>query len=112
MKFHGKVGFWKSDEEVRPGVFRPVIEERSYTGELIRNARRFQFEADKKNQNLIINNQVSILSDIYLRENLSSVLYVIWNGIKWHVGSVDINYPRITLELGEVYNGEEQSVIT
>lgn len=106
MKFHGKIGFWLGDVETSPGIWENRIEERAYTGEILRNGRRFQAVNDQQNDNLTITNKFSILSDLFLRENLDSVRYIVWNGAAWSVTSIDISYPRITLEIGGVYNGE------
>lgn len=104
MKFHGSVGFWTGDFEVEPGIWKPKIVERSYTGDILRNTRRFVEVSSQQNDDLLINNQFSILSDLYLKENLNSIRYVIWNGVKWRVTSVEIGYPRVLLEVGGVYN--------
>lgn len=112
MKFVGKVGFWEKEIEVKPGVFRSDIIEKTYTGEVYRNNRRFQSGENQQNQNLVINNQISILSDLYARNNWASIRYVIWNGAKWQVTSVEVTYPRLVLEIGGVYNGENARTIT
>lgn len=106
MKFCGKVGFWLGDKEVKPGVYKPDILERPYVGDVLRLSRRFQ-SADKQNDDLVPNNQISILSDIYMQQNWSSIKYVVWNNAKLKVTSVDINYPRITLEIGGLYNEKD-----
>lgn len=112
MKFHGKIGFWKGDAEIRPGVWAPQIDERIYTGDIFRNSRSFQQVSDKQNDDLVISNQFSVLSDLYMKENLNSIRYVEWNGMKWNVSRVTVDYPRITLEIGGVYNGKEQVGVT
>lgn len=111
MKFHGAVGFWCEEAEVKPGVWKSQILERSYVGDILRNNRRFQ-PADQQNDNFTISNQISILGDLYARENFDSIRYVIWNKVAWKVTSVEINYPRLILELGGVYNGERPIAVT
>lgn len=107
MKFSGKVGFWLNDVEVRPGIYKPGIVEKSYTGDIIKNSRRFQSVENQQNDNLVVNNRLSIISDLYMQKNWSSIKYVTWNNVRWAVNSIDIsNYPRIILELGGVYNGK------
>lgn len=107
MKFSGKIGFWEKDEEMKPGVFKPKIVEKSYTGDVLRNIRRFQTVENQQNDNLVISNRLSILSDLYMQKNWSSIKYVFWNNVKWKVNSVDIgSYPRVIIELGGVYNGK------
>lgn len=106
MKFSGKVGFWLKDVETKPGVYKPEIIEKSYTGDVLRNSRRFQAAENQQNDNLQITNRLSIISDLYMQQNWPSIKYVSWNGVNWSVSSVDISsYPRAILELGGVYNG-------
>lgn len=106
MKFHGTIGFWIDDEEVDAGVYMPHIVERSgYHGEILRNMRRAQPVSNQQNDDLVVNNQLSILSDLYLQQHWSSVRYVVWNGARLKVTNVEVGYPRIILEVGGVYNG-------
>lgn len=108
MKFYGVVGFYEGKKEVSPGIFRPSITEKKYYGDVLKNHRKFQ-PSSTQNDEFTISNQISILSDLYAQQNWNSIRYVIWNGVKWKVTSVEINYPRITLEIGGVYNGTETS---
>lgn len=106
MKFSGKIGFWMGDVETKPGVYKPEIVEKPYTGDVLRNSRRFQTVSDQQNENLVVSNRLSIISDLFLQQNWSSIKYIIWNNAKWKVTSVDIGSPpRAILELGGVYNG-------
>lgn len=106
MKFSGTVGFWIKDVETKPGVYEPKIVEKNYTGDIMSNSRRFQPVDNQLNENLKLVNRLSIISDLYMQKNWPSVKYVLWNGVRWNVSSVDVNsYPRIILELGGVYNG-------
>lgn len=106
MKFSGAVGFWLGDVKIKPGVYEPKIVEKNYTGDIINNSRRFQQVDNQLNENLKLVNRLSIISDLYMQKNWPSVKYVLWNGVRWSVSSVDVNsYPRIILELGGVYNG-------
>lgn len=108
MKFSGVVGFWKKDVEVKRGVFKSQIIRRPYTGDVLRDKRRFR-TSENQNDEFTISNQISILADLYFRQNWASIKYVEWNGVKWKVSDVDVNYPRITVSLGGVYNGTETS---
>lgn len=111
MKFSGIVGFWVKDVKTKPGVYRSEFIERPYTGDVILNIRRFQPVENQQNENLRINNRLSIISDLYMQKNWGSVKYVFWNNIKWKVNSVDVGSPpRIILELGGVYN--EKTTVT
>lgn len=104
MKFSGKVGFYSGTSETKPGIWTPAIIERTYTGDIIRNNRRFQ-NSEHQNDTLTTNNSISILSDLYARQNWQTIRYVIWNDVKLKVTSVEINYPKLVLEIGGVYNG-------
>lgn len=107
-KFHGMVGF-VDYEETSPSVFKEVASEREYSGELIRKNNRF-VSGQSINDNLVINNQISIIADPYINQHFPSIRYVNWKGANWKVTSVDdSNFPRIILTLGDVYNGQQTS---
>lgn len=110
MKFSGRVGFWINDVKVKPGVYKNRTIEKPYTGDVMKNIRNFQSAENQINDNLRVNNRISIISDLYMQKNWSSIKYVLWNGVKWKVSSVDVgSYPRVILELGGVYNGTTSS---
>lgn len=105
MKFVGEIGFMTDEEEVTPGRWKPKIEERHYVGDVLRNYRKNEVVSNQQNDNININNQFSIVSDIYLKDNWPMIKYVLWNGVKWKVSNIDLNnYPRVLLDLGGVYN--------
>ena len=105
MKFYGVVGFWIKDVEVSSGVFKPKIVEKMYYGDIKKNNRRWQ-ESDQINDVLKVNNTITILSDLFARQNLASIKYVIFNGTKLKVTQVTLDYPLLSLEIGGMYNGE------
>lgn len=106
MKFSGMIGFWEKDIETKPGVYKPKIIEKKYVGDILNNSRRFQQVENQQNENLRITNRLSIICDLYMQKNWSSIRYVTWNNVNWKVNSVDISpYPRVIIELGGVYNG-------
>lgn len=110
MKFSGKIGFWTKDVETKPGVYKSGIVEKSYVGDVLKNIRNFQSAENQQNENLRLNNRISIISDLYMQKNWGSIKYVTWNSVNWKVSSVDIgSYPRVILELGGVYNGKTGS---
>lgn len=107
MRFSGIIGFQDGEKEISPGIWKQKIVEKPYLGYVLRNNRRYVY-TDKQNPDLITTNQISILSDLYARQNWQSILYVVWNGVKWKVSNVDISYPRLTLDLGGVYGENER----
>ena len=102
-KFSGPVGFGHN-VEVRKGVFKDVMTERSYFGDVIKPSRRLD-EVDQVNLNLSVANSISIVADTYANENLFAMRYVKWMGTLWIVTDVDVQRPRLLLRLGGVYNG-------
>lgn len=101
-KYYGKIGF-VSTEETEPGIWEEIPIERLYFGDLIRNTRRLE-SSSKINSDLNISNQISILADPYLNNNLQRIRYVEFMGTKWRVETIDVQYPRLILSLGGVYN--------
>lgn len=102
-KFHGSIGF-SVIQETSPGVFQDEIVDREYSGNLIRNTRRYE-KGESANDNLLLNNQFSILGDIFTYENYPSIRYIKYLDVKWKVTNIEIQRPRILLTVGGVYNG-------
>ena len=79
--------------------------ERKYYGDLLRNSRRLQ-GSQQVNDDITISNQISILADPYAVQHFHAIRYAELFGTKWKVSSVEVQYPRLILELGGVYNGD------
>lgn len=103
VKFYGEIGYGKQ-EEIRPGVWNDVITERVHQGEVTLPSVN-QRGRDEINPNLTLGNSFSILLDGYIEHNLFAIRYVKWMGVLWSVSKVDLEYPRVTLMVREVYNG-------
>jgi hypothetical protein len=101
-KWHGAIGYAEMVETV-PGVWKEQIVERLYFGELVRNTRRLQ-ASDQLNDNINVANEISIVSDPFAFENFHSMRYVEFMGAKWKVSNVEVQYPRLILTVGGVYN--------
>ena len=104
-KFYGVIGFVKT-EETRPGVWEEIRTEKFYYGDLTRNVRKYQ-NGTGLNDDLNINNELSIVSDPFANENFHAMKYVVFMGAKWKVTSVEVQYPRLILTIGGVYNGSK-----
>lgn len=102
-KFHGFIGF-STFAETAPGVHEEQIVEQEYTGEFLRDAKRWG-STEYLNDNLSLTSRVSVIADPFALDNIAAVRYVKWNGVKWKVGSIEHQRPRLILQLGEVYNG-------
>lgn len=103
-KFYGAIGFAETVESV-PGVWEEKIVERNYFGDLIRNTRRLQ-SSDQLNDDINISNEISIVADPYVCQNIYVMRYVSFMGARWKVSNVEVQYPRLILTLGGVYNGQ------
>lgn len=102
-KYYGKIGYNES-VETTPGVWEEKIAERSYYGDLIKNSRRLQ-STDKVNDDINISNEISIVADPYATNNFHSMRYAEFMGTKWKITNVEVQYPRLILSLGGLYNG-------
>ena len=89
--------------EIEPGVWSEEFTERKYYGDLLRNSRRLQ-GSQKINDDITISNQISILADPYAVQHFHAIRYAELFGTKWKVSSVEVQYPRLILELGGIYN--------
>ena len=103
MKWHGVIGYGETTE-TEPGICTEHITERVYSGEILRNTRMLQ-TSGQVNDNINISNSISIISDPYANKNFHSIKYVEFMGTKWKVTNVDVQYPRLILSIGGVYNG-------
>lgn len=104
-KFYGKIGYAEASE-TSPGVWTDGITERNYTGDVIKNTRRWQ-SSENLNDDLVINNTISILADPFAYQHFHSIKYVEWMGALWKVTNIEVQRPRLILTIGGVYNGEQ-----
>lgn len=109
-KFYGPIGYAVT-EETTPGVWEDKITERMYYGDLVRNTRKLQ-TADQLNDNINVANEISILADPFARDNFHSMKYVGFMGTKWKITSVEVQYPRLILSVGGVYNEQQTTSVT
>jgi hypothetical protein len=107
-KFFGRVGYGFTVEN-EPGVWVDEIIEHEYYGDVIRNARNLR-EGENLNQDLSVQNSISIVADAYANDHFFAIRYVEWAGALWTVSSVEVQSPRLLLRLGEVYNGPTPAV--
>lgn len=102
-KWFGKIGFAET-KETAPGVWEEQITEREYFGDLTRNTRRLQ-SSENLNDNITVANEISIVADPFANQNFHAMRYVEFMGTKWKVSTVEVQYPRLLLSLGDIYNG-------
>lgn len=59
------------------------------------------------NDDINVSNEISILADPYANQNFHAMRYVEFMGAKWKISGVEVQYPRLILSVGGVYNGEQ-----
>lgn len=103
-KFWGTVGFVR-DVETSPDVFEEVATERGYSCEVLKREKRWQASGNVIDDNLTVENRISIFADPFALEAYDSIRYIVRGKSKWKVTSVEEAYPRLILTLGGVYHG-------
>lgn len=102
-KFYGVIGYAVTEMTER-GIYEERIVETEYIGDVLRNTRRLR-DGSKINDDITISNQISIIADPYAANNFHAMRYVEFMGAKWKVSEVEVQYPRLILTLGGLYNG-------
>jgi hypothetical protein len=102
-RFYGRVGYGES-VETAPGVWEDTITDVSYFGDVVKNIRQTR-DGASVNNDLSVNNSISIVADAYANEHFFAIRYVEWAGTLWTVSEVEVRSPRLLLILGGVYNG-------
>ena len=103
-KFCGKVGFITYTQD--GDVYKEAVTEKTYYGDVIRLSRRYE-PSDKLLDDMTLNNEIEIVADAFAYENFQAMRYVNYLGANWEITSATVGRPRITLQIGGVYNGEQ-----
>ena len=107
-KYFGKIGYIVT-KETSPGIWKPDVVERTYSGDVLRNSSTWSESSGSTNDNLELNCQISIVADPFAYQNFHSMKYIHYLGAKWKVKTVEPKYPRLILTVGGVYNGKSQT---
>lgn len=102
-KWYGVIGYAETSQ-TSPGVWSENITERYYSGDLTRNMRRLE-NSNNINDNVNINNEISIIADSFAYQNFHAIRYVEFMNAKWKITNVEVKYPRLVLTIGGLYNG-------
>lgn len=102
-KFYGDIGYAET-VETAPGVWEKQITIRQYFGDVLRNVSKTR-DGENLNDDLTIDNRLSIVADPYAYEKFHAMSYVKWMGVLWKITSVEVQRPRLILTIGGVYNG-------
>lgn len=106
-KYYGTIGFVDTVETPEDsGIWKEVITERKYIGEVVRNSRRWQ-DSQNLNDNLNINNEIIIVMDEYAIKNFHALRYAEFMGAYWKISNVQVEHPHLRLTIGGVYNRQD-----
>lgn len=103
-KYYGMIGYAEAVDDDGFGVYTPNIIERPYYGDVIRNTKRDEIGSGV-NDDITIQNNISIIADAYAYQNFYRIQYVTFMGARWKVRTVEVERPRLILSVGGVYNG-------
>ncbi len=108
MKFSGMVGFSWTEERLidgeASGIFDTHTEERHYKGDVLNMSYGFQ-KNNQVNDDAKVSKRISFVADPFAFSHFPGITYVVWMGFKWEVTNVEVNYPRLILSVGGIYNG-------
>lgn len=104
-KYSGKIGFATQTETSR-GIWEDVIVERPYKGYVVRNRRRWD-AADDINDDFVVDNQFSVVSDAFLYSHVPDMRYLTYLGTRFKITSVEIERPRVLISVGGVYVADD-----
>lgn len=106
-KYSGHLGFFLESKEDPPGIWMPAgVVEKEAKGDVLRASRSFNTTTESSNDNLEVDNQISIIMNPYINDNLDKLRYVTLYGNRWKIKNIAINRPRLLLTIGGLYNGE------
>lgn len=103
-KFYGVIGYAET-KKTGAGVWTEEITERNYSGDIVKVSRRLQ-AGENLNDDLTVNNEISIIADPFAYQNFHAMRYIKWMGASWKITNIDVQRPRLILSIGGVYNGE------
>lgn len=104
MRYYGKIGY-ETSVEIADSVWEPRILEMQKYGDVIRNTTRRE-QSDRINDEITLSNRISVVVKPDELSNFQTIKYVEWLGCRWNVKSMEINFPRVILEIGGAYTGE------
>lgn len=101
-RYYGKIGYATTVETSR-GIWEQQIVERGYYGDVM-SFRESIGGRDTIVGSVEIHNQISVISDPYAINNFQNARYITWHGTKWCITSIEVEYPRLIIQIGGVYN--------
>lgn len=102
MKWYGDIAY-SLEVEKEPGIIENEFTIHHYYGDIVKNY-KMDDSAEWINDNINISNQISVVADPFAFGNFHRIAYVTFMGNKWRVKSVDVQYPRLIISIGGIYN--------
>lgn len=104
-KWFGKVGYVITHEpDADNDIWREESVDKNHYGDILRNERRYE-QGESVNDDLKLNQRLSILADGFACEHYGAIRWAEIDGVRWKVTSVEFLRPRLILTLGGVWNG-------
>lgn len=103
-KWFGKIGY-AITSETESGIWESTIVEKEYYGDLTTDRRKRQ-NSGEVNDNINLANVISIIADPFAIQNCSYMAYAEVMGTRWKISDIEVQYPRLILTVGGVYNGD------
>lgn len=104
-KVHGKIGYAIGLETTSPGVWEERIVERDYIGDLVTSRTRIN-QSSEINGSLTLSTTISAIVDQFGFQHCYNIRYITYDGYKWNVKSVEHEYPRVRVTIGEICHEE------
>ena len=101
-RYYGSVGYAEESEPL-PGIIKEEMTPREYYGDVLVNNRRLENQGEI-NDSINVTNQISIVADPYAMQNFWKIRFATFMGQKWKVKDVKVEFPRLILTLGGLYN--------
>ena len=106
-KWYGQIGFAET-READTDVWVEDIVEHSYYGDVLRS-NKSSYRTNEINDGFNISNRISFIADPYARENMYQMKYATYMGQRWKITEVELEYPRLIMTFGGLWNGERPS---
>lgn len=99
-KFSGLVGYG-SQVETYPGVWETGEKEILMRGDLIRQNANIVNE--NVNDDIQLKNRISLIGNAYAFDNWFNMKWIMLEGKKWKIQSVEVQRPRLIVEIGGLW---------
>lgn len=103
MRYSGKIGY-ANQTETAPGVWEDAITERDVLGTVEQRTEVLDSGSSVLPE-YRITTSISVLCDGVLKENYDNLRYITYMGKRWAIGSAVMQWPRLVVYMGVVYNG-------